>query len=490
MTNLAGSTGRPDARPWCQLAWIVLLCAAAGPAAAETGLRQATQDFSQDPGWEGSKNLPDPSACVTKVQAFGFSPTRHAGGKKGEIGGRVSRSVRPATYAKKIPIRTLNQRLRASGRFSVTHSEGGSGVLVGWFNSTSRGWRTPNSLVFRIDGEAGKFRVFFEYGTQTWKTGGGTTFEGRYQTTKTPLLVADGKPHTWSLAYDPAGAGGAGEITFTLDGKVYRAALERGHKEEGAVFDRFGIMNVQISGSDITLWLDDVVIDGDREDFSTDPGWEGRRNRVRFTDTVIRPNHNFGYRKTNHAGGEPGEVGGVVWRIESTRPENAGYYGVPVEPLSLDQALVARGKVCLRAAGSDSGVLLGWFNSLTPIGAPPANFLGIFIEGPSRIGHYVRPAYGTSDDIKDLMGTGPIIRPDGEPHAWTLHYAPDANKGRGRITMSLDGESVSMDLKRGARDGNAAFDRFGLVSWHRGGHFVEIYFDDISYTARGTERQR
>jgi len=490
MTQLAGNAGRPGFMPSSQLAWIVVVSVAVGPAAAETNVRQVTQDFSQDPGWEGKKNLPDPSACLTKVQAFGFSPTRHADGQTGEIGGRVSRSQRPATYAKKIPVRTLNQRLRASGRLSVTHSEGGSGVLVGWFNSTSRGWRTPNSLVFRIDGEAGKFRVFFEYGTQTWKTGGGTTFEGRYQTTKTPLLLADGKPHAWSLAYDPAGAGGAGEIAFTLDGKVYRAALERGHKQEGAIFDRFGIMNVQISGSDITPWLDDLVIDGVREDFSTDPGWEGRGNRVRFADAVIRPNHNFGHRNTSHAGGKPGEVGGVVWRIESTRPQNAGYYGAPIGSLSLDQELVARGRVCLRAASSDSGVLLGWFNSLTSIGAPPANFVGIFIEGPSRIGHYVRPAYGTSNDIKDLMATGPIIRPDGKPHEWTFRYSPNANEGRGRITMSLDGESVSMDLKAGARGGNAAFDRFGLVSWHRGGHFVEIYFDDISYSAHGSKRQK
>jgi hypothetical protein len=81
---------------------------------------------------------------------FGYSRTSHAGGAAGEIGGRVWRSLTPAYYAKRIAPRTLNDRLRASGRFSVTQSHGSGGVMVGWFNSASRGWRTPNSMVFRI----------------------------------------------------------------------------------------------------------------------------------------------------------------------------------------------------------------------------------------------------------------------------------------------------------------------------------------------------
>lgn len=449
-----------------------------------------SEDFSRDPGWQGSRNAPDPSVGVTKVQDFGFSMTRHAGGQPGEIGGTVWRSLTPASYAKPIPRRTLNDRLSAGGRFSVTRAEGGSGVLIGWFNSGSRGWRTPNSLVFRIDGEGGKFRVFFEYGTQTWKTGGGQTFEGPYQTTRTPMLPADDTPHRWSLDYDPAGAGGRGEIAFTLDGQTYKAVLEPGHKAEGAVFDRFGIMNVQISGDCLTVWLDDLTINGVKADFASDPQWEGKGHRITFKDHALRPHHDFGYRTTAHAGGKPGEIGGVVWRIESTRPQDAFVYGTPVGPLSLNDELKACGKLCLCAASADSAILLGWFNSLTHIGAPPANFVGILIEGPSRIGHYVRPVYGTSEDQKAIQDTGPIIRPDGKPHSWTVHYSPQGNQGRGRISATLDGQPVVLDLPEGARKGNAAFDRFGFLSWHRGGHFVEMYFDDVSYTARPSTRNK
>ena len=74
---------------------------------------------------------------MTRVQDFGYHRSNHAGGAVGEIGGLVSRSLIPATYAKVIEPRTLNDRLRASGKLSVTESSGGSGVLVGWFNHAS-----------------------------------------------------------------------------------------------------------------------------------------------------------------------------------------------------------------------------------------------------------------------------------------------------------------------------------------------------------------
>ena len=461
---------------------LILWSAALAPAQAERV--QVREDFSRDPGWLGRNNLPSPSAYKITTQDFGYSPTAHAGGRPGEIGGAISRSLTPARYAKVIPTRTLNDRLHASGKFAVTRSNSSGGALIGWFNDASRGWRTPNSLVFRLDGERGRFRVFFEYGTQTWKAGGGATFEGKWQTTTTPMFVADGAPHAWSLDYDPAGANGAGEITFTLDGKPYKAALRPGHKEEGAVFDRFGILNQQGAGGTLTLWLDDLALDGEAQDFSTDPGWEGRGNRVTFQDFGVRPVHDFGYRTTSRAGGQPGEIGGRIWRTGAAQPDAACHYGTPVGRLSMDDELRASGKVSLCAASADSAVLIGWYNSRTAVGAPPPNFIGVFVEGPSRIGHYFRPVYGGTDGRKRITNAGPIIRPDSASHTWTLHYEPKANDGRGRITVTLDGKDVSLDLISERHKGGANFDRFGVVSWSNGGHFVEIYFDDLSYTAQ------
>jgi hypothetical protein len=447
---------------------------------------QAREGFDRDPGWEGRNNIVAPSHCVDKVQDFGFSPTNHAGAAAGEIGGRVWRSLMPAYCAVKIPPRTLRHRLHASGRFSVTQSDSSSGVLIGWFNSASRGWRTPNSMVFRIDGEQDRFRVFFEYGTQTWKTGGGATFEGAYQTTKTPMIPADGKPHTWALDFDPAGADGDGLMTFTMDGQAHKAAMEKGHKAEGAVFDRFGILNVQNSGNSITPWIDDLEIDGQREDFSADPKWEALGNRVTFKDCAIRPWHNFGFRPTSFAGGKPGEIGGLVWRIEAARPQEALCFGGPVGELSLRNELRASGRICLKAAGADSGILFGWYNALTPIGAPPPNFVGIFVEGPSAVGHYVRPVLRSADETALVVPRGPIIRPDGRPHTWAIHYVPGPKGQPGKVTVTCDDATVAADVPPQLIAGDAALDRFGFLSWHRGGHYVEAYFDDLEYTAQKT----
>ena len=117
------------------------------------------------------------------------------------------------------------------------------------------------------------------------------------------------------------------------------------------------------------------------------------------------------------------------------------------------------------------------------IGAPPNNFVGVLVEGPSRIGHYFRPVYGTSDDKRDIKGEGPLFNPDSTQRTWSIHFDPKANDGQGRITATLDNESVYLDIPEAARKGNATFDHFGIVSWQRGGHYVEMYFDDVVYTS-------
>jgi len=134
------------------LAFIVVATVAPIRAAAERHW-----DFSSDPGWDVYRNrlLPDPLPRTT--QNFGYRQSNHAGGKSpGEIGGFVQRSLTPASYAKAIPAKTLNDKLSASGRFAVTNDESASGVLFGWFHESSRGWRTPNSLVVRLDGNGRK----------------------------------------------------------------------------------------------------------------------------------------------------------------------------------------------------------------------------------------------------------------------------------------------------------------------------------------------
>lgn len=446
------------------------------------------QDFTSDPGWDALNNRQLPQNLPVTKQHFGWSNTNHAGGKsKGEIGGRVQRSATPATYAVAIEPRTLNDKLHAGGTFAVTQDDGTSGVLFGWFNHDSRGWRTPNSLGFRIDGNGGGYWVLFEYGTRNYKTSGGATFEGRYQTTKTKPFRPDGTAHRWSLDYDPAGNNNDGLITYTIDGQSYTAKLSPGHKADGATFDRFGIWNVQTTGGGLDVWYDDVDVDGKSFDFAQDPRWEGMGNDVDFPDRVRRPLQDFGFTPTHNAGGKSaGEMGGILWR-----DEKPAWYGGKVDGLTLDDELIASGTIAFTRQGSDSGAWLGWFNGAekskrnAPESKMPANsFLAISIAGPSRVGHYFVPGYRDEKGEGVIAESGPLIRPDGKPHRWTLHYDPNAAGGKGRIDMTFDDQKLAVELRPEDRKRGATFDHFGLFNPQEGGHYVELFVDDLEYTAR------
>ncbi|WP_428938194.1 hypothetical protein [Fontivita pretiosa] len=448
------------------------------------------QDFSTDPGWEGFRNRLVPVPAKITRQDFGWRDTNHAKGvRPGEIGGWIQRSVTPAYYAMPIPVKTFNDKLVASGKFAVTRDDGNSGMLFGFFNDKSRGWRTPNSLTFRIDGNGGKYWVFFEYGTQHWLSGGIGCFEGeRYQTTRTKPFLADGTVHTWKLSYDPDAAAGKGQVTFTLDDKTYTLALADGHKADGATFNRFGMFNQQTSGSGMEVYFDDLMLDGKPIDLDGDPKWDALGNQVEFEDRLLRPYHDFGYSPdTTHAGGGRGEIGGAVWRDEA----GGAYYADAVGPLSLDDEIHASGKVAFTAAGSDSGAFIGFFDSqskrskTTPHHVEPdRNVLAILIEGPSRVGHYFRPACYNRDAKGEITAEGPLIRPDGQVHQWSMDYSPTAADGRGRITVRFDDHVQTYDLAPGIRQAGATFDRFGIFNIHSGGHFVQVWFDDLSYTVK------
>src|SRR6476619_7342939 len=88
---------------------IILLCGAMALAA------ERSETFDKDPGWDGHNNRATLPAARTIRQDFGYSASNHAGGAPGEIGGFITPAAEPAYYAKKIPTRTFNHPLSASG---------------------------------------------------------------------------------------------------------------------------------------------------------------------------------------------------------------------------------------------------------------------------------------------------------------------------------------------------------------------------------------
>lgn len=486
-------------RPILQLLFTALLCGCAivlsSANAGAQSLAQQPFDFRADPNWEGFRNRLLPAKLPKIEQNFGYRTTNHAGGTlAGEIGGVIQRASIPATYARAIPKLTLDDRLTASGKFVVNQAEGGSGAMVGWFRHDSRGWRTPNSLGFRIDGNGGKYWLFYEYGTRHHQTGGGGAFEGdRYQTTQTKPFPAGNTVHEFALDYDPAANEGHGVLTFTIDGKTWeQVKLPPGHQEDGAEFDRFGIWNVQIPGAPLELYLDDLVVNGEKLDFTNEPKWIGSGNHVRTEERMLRPFHDFGFTNTNNAGGETGEIGGTIFR-----DEKPSYYAAKTERLSLDNELRASGKISLNAAASDSGVMFGWFDSESKRNKEDAeyvsrqkNYLALVVEGPSRVGHWFRPAYSSKQGTGLQAGPEtyggkepPVIPPDGKPHEWSMHYNPRGAGGNGSITVTFDESTQTLELRPGDRATGAAFDRFGFFNLQAGGHYVQIYVDDLQFTA-------
>jgi hypothetical protein len=473
---------------------LALTCLAAAAVAEERH-----ESFDQDPGWEGVNNRAREPGPRTVKQDFGYSAsTSHAGGTPGEVGGLITPAAEPAYYAKTIAAGSFEARLRASGKVLCKGPR--AHVLIGFFNAdTLNEWRTPNTIALRLAVRGDRVFAFVEYATARWRAGGDSprpfpTARDPKDGRERPRGFPAGKAYDWSLEYDPKGDGGRGAITATFGGETAVCHLGPGHRGDGAAFNRFGLLTVMKHADDPgEVWLDDVTVNGDTEDFAADPGWEGHNNRRTYQTDDVRPRFDFGFSPTNYAGGDgKGELGGLVFRGDCRFPARMACYGDRLGALTLDKPLRASGKVCLRRGVSDSTTLLGFYHARDSMAVTdsqahgtPRCFLGVAVEGPSRDGFLFYPTYRVSGDGGSAVGNRPPpILPDGRPHAWALEYDPAAAGGRGRVTVTLDRQAVTLDLGRGHRSAGARFDRFGLVTTWIDGNGQKVYFDDLTYTAR------
>jgi hypothetical protein len=459
---------------------------------AQAGQRQ--ESFDKEPGWDGRNNRSVKPETIR--QDFGWSrETTNAGGTAGEMGGLIGPAAEPAYYAKRIPTRTFGDVLTASGTLMV--EKGAGHAMIGFFNDRSLNeWRTPNTIALRINQRGDTFHCHLEYCTRRWRASAGIV--GQYDKIRDRMHAKElpgGRVYAWSIHYDPNGADGRGLVTTTVDGDVASCELSPGHKADGAELNHFGAFNVmkQFDGGG-RLWLDNVVVNGEREDFAKDPKWEAFGNRRTYETPIVRPRFDFGFSPTHHAGGRAsGELGGLFFRGDCRYGERLAAYGDRLNPLTLSRPLRASGKVCLRRGVSDSTTLIGFYHSADSLEVNPSQkhgtpkaFVGAAIEGPSAEGFYFYPVYrNRGEGTSSGMGRNPPrIYPDGKTHDWTLDYDPTGADGKGRVTVTLDGQSVSIDLGPGDQSAGARFDRFGLVTPWIDGNGQHVYLDDLSYTWR------
>jgi hypothetical protein len=213
-----------------------------------------TEDLTTDPGWVGSQNRARIAHVPVGAHDFGFSPrTNFAGGKPGELGGDLWRSGKYAYYADRVGPLTLDDRLEASGKVLLKVGAPDSDVFLGWFNGANKEEppvASGNFLGVHIGGPT-RIGHYFQPVLTTAKGTHGHADKG-------PVLTP-GKVFEWSLVYDPSANGGDGEMRVRLGEEAVTLALRKGWKAEGAHFDRFGLLNSNIGGQLVRIYLDDLT---------------------------------------------------------------------------------------------------------------------------------------------------------------------------------------------------------------------------------------
>ncbi len=222
-------------------------------------INREAEDFSNDPGWEaiGNQEYFD-DTILYGTNDFGFSATSYAGGKTGEIGGRLwrvdkSESHLKAWYGIDVGTLTLNDRLEAHGVICIRRFCIDSGMHLGFFNSGEQGWPPKNFVGVNLDSLSRVGLLFMPmYGAKegAWSIG------DEYNS---PHFVDDGTPLKWSIVYDPQAIQGLGSVTVTLGDQSSTISLKPGEKDQGAVMNRFGIFNMQDNnGKYCEVYLDDI----------------------------------------------------------------------------------------------------------------------------------------------------------------------------------------------------------------------------------------
>lgn len=283
-----------------------------------------------------------------------------------------------------------------------------------------------------------------------------------------------------------------GAITVKVDNQQpYRFFLTEKQILQPTEMDRFGLFNMQTYHRPIEFYVGDLTVNNQKIDLGHDPNWKGLYNRATFVERDFQRT-DFGYSETSWAGGGIGEIGGQFYRLEPNDP-NAGYFGDSVGGLTLDDPVTFSGKICFVNGTTDAGMFFGYFDpnavketiSDPKGGSPLRNQMGIVIDGPTRIGYYFSSLVSTMHKNAS-HSTGPVYLPKAEPATFCCKYDPSSGEA-GRITILLGNDQFSHDLKQEQRKDGAVFSHFGLVTVRSGGKYVEVYLDDLHYTARRPE---
>jgi hypothetical protein len=455
------------------------------------------------------------------TQNYGYRPT---GGRSGGcVGGQFAQAIGTSYYGYDYGAKMLHftDKLRSEGWFQVPSYDGRC-FHLGWTNKKGMSWHEASSLAMRISsinikGEGRRINVAAE-GTLKNHEGHGGAGWGTLLT-----IPAGPEWHHYVMEFDPTAAHGLGALTVNVDGtsKVFYFGEDK--LKEGGDIDLFGMWNAKIPTEEkdgINGYLDDVTNttngrhDPASNDFNSTPaGWVGANNAFTAKDNVVRPYHEFGWAKTlPHLDGLGGDspmytipnserytMGGIIYlaSFENLNVPRASYGASLNGSLNAqDHHMFVTGRIKIDWANVDAGELFGWYNSATACDNTtggkkhgiPNNFLGVAITGGSTgygaIPYYRSPLLSEEQTTK-AWNPATHVYQDGEWREFFMEYDPDGAGGLGQFKLQLgkDGTPVTFDLVKGAKGPDFAFDRFGLLTFRKGGGKPHaIYFDKLTYT--------
>jgi hypothetical protein len=234
----------------------------------------ATASFATNPNWDAQRNNTSYTSNNVRFRFnFGYSQgTNFAGGAgAGELGGDFFRgdsrqASTMAFYGDPLPqTLTLAQSLHAEGKVAFKRGVTDSTVHIGFFHNTdsvrvsaAQAVSTPEDFLgATIEGPSSEGFFFYpSYNTDVEGQGSG----GNRGIVTPPYIYPNGASHDWTLDYNPAAAGGLGQIIVTLDGQQAIMNLKPGDKTTlGAHFNRFGLVTPQIDGNGQTVYFDDLT---------------------------------------------------------------------------------------------------------------------------------------------------------------------------------------------------------------------------------------
>jgi hypothetical protein len=227
----------------------------------------------------------------------------------------------------------------------------------------------------------------------------------------------------------------------------------------------------------------------DSEASAASAGWlandEGQNPQRDCTDCVT----DLGWKNSNHAGAKAGEGGGLLHRSGSLP---VGFYAdTTIGELTLEQPIVASGKVALVDIDFDGHVQFGFFDARRLLNDPLdyGAEMGFRFAEPGAIAPNFRWGYTFSDDTGTNTGINNAHvngLPDSEPIDFSIEYKPE--DGGGLLTLTIGDEPpLEVPLSPDQRAAGATFTGFGVFTGvhHQNpdARSMEIFLDDLTYTS-------